>query len=331
VEQRASDWLTRRETSRWTAADEAALDAWLESSTANRVAYLRLKAGWTAMDRLSALGAGFPRGSVPTPEQLEPGWRQPDRNAEPEKQSDERSPGLRRVGAFALAAGISVVCLAGYLGWDHSRGPRYSTPVGVTAAVPLPDGSTITLNTDSEIRLVVSESERKVELRQGEAFFDVKPDPARPFVVRAGGKRIVVLGTKFSVRRDREDVRIVVTEGKIRADDVVLTAGDVAKTHDDKLTVEQRAVPKAEQLLSWRGGYLVFEETTLADAVAEFNRYNAHTIRIDDPAVAGIRISGRFRSSNFESFARLLQESHGISASRSGDTIVLAAETAQTL
>jgi transmembrane sensor len=329
VAQRASDWLVRRELPNWTAADEAALNAWLDSSTAHRVAYLRLQAGWIAMDRLKALGAGFPRGAVPAPEQLEPGapgWCQREERA-PGVRADDRSARLRSTLKIALAAGIAAIGVAGYLGWDHSRGLRYSTPVGVTAAVPLSDGSTITLNTDSAIRLVVSESERKVELQQGEAYFDVRPDPARPFVVRAGDKRIVVLGTKFSVRRERDDVRIVVTEGKVRADGVVLTVGDVAETRDDRLTVAPRALPKAERLLSWRSGYLVFEDTTLADVVAEFNRYNEHTTRIGDPGVAGIRISGKFRSSNFESFARLLQESHGIVARRNGDTIVLTAET----
>jgi len=93
-------------------------------------------------------------------------------------------------------------------------GTRYSTPVGEIASVPMRDGSKVTLNTDSQIRVTLTDSERRVDLKYGEAFFEVSKDPKRPFVVNAGGKRVIAVGTQFSVRRDANDIQVVVTEGR---------------------------------------------------------------------------------------------------------------------
>ncbi|MEJ1961315.1 MAG: FecR domain-containing protein [Gammaproteobacteria bacterium] len=71
------------------------------------------------------------------------------------------------------------------------------------------DGSAITLNTDSQLRVALTEAERRVDLKQGEAFFEVAKDSTRPFVVEAGRKRVVAVGTKFSVRRDGDFVEVV--------------------------------------------------------------------------------------------------------------------------
>jgi transmembrane sensor len=89
-------------------------------------------------------------------------------------------------------------------------------------------------------------------LKQGEAFFEVAKDPNRPFVVSAGSKRVVAVGTKFSVRRDADSVGVVVTEGKVRVDDVdtdgpiFLTPGAIAFADDAGVRV-QRTAPPATQ------------------------------------------------------------------------------------
>lgn len=173
-----------------------------------------------------------------------------------------------------------------------------------------------------------------MELQQGEAFFEVSKDPQHPFVVTAADQRIVVVGTKFSVRRDGHDVRVVVTEGKVRIEQEraesqtpsrELAAGSVARAIGGSVAIEARPLPDVEELLSWRFGYVVFHETSLADAVAEFNRYNTRKIIIEDPEVAALRVSGNFRATNVESFARLLEEGFPIVVERQRDRVMLSA------
>src|SRR3546814_18300530 len=83
---------------------------------------------------------------------------------------------------------------------------RYDTPVGGQRLIALADGSQIELNTKTVVRTAVSKTLRRVWLDNGEVFFEIAHDAAHPFVIFAGPKRITVLGTNFSVRRDGDKV-----------------------------------------------------------------------------------------------------------------------------
>src|SRR5581483_5979713 len=169
----------------------------------------------------------------------------------------------------------------------------YSTPIGGIESVPIADGSQVTLNTDTRIRVDVDEHQRRVVLDRGEAFFQVAKDPTRPFIVVVGTQRVIAVGTQFSVRREAGEVQVAVTEGKVRVEDlsssslvgtpenVFLTPGSVARANDTGVMVQRRSVADVEAQLSWRSGVLRFRQITLAAAVAEFNRYNVRKIVID--------------------------------------------------
>jgi len=75
--------------------------------------------------------------------------------------------------------------------------------------------------------------------------------------------------------------------------------------------------------VSWRSGFLIFRDTTLGEAVAEFNRYNMHKIVIEDPTVAAMHVGGSFRSTNVDAFVRLLQEGFQIHVDQRDEQIVL--------
>ncbi|HEY5758358.1 MAG TPA: FecR domain-containing protein [Steroidobacter sp.] len=323
-EKAAAAWLARRVGENWTDSDEAVFNQWLHASTRNRVAFIRVNAAWREADRLKALGAGLPTGATPAPGewQLSPFFDTP----QPAKLRRKLATRWQAIAACSL---LGVLGIAGYL-WP--TGPSYRTPIGGVARVPIADGSNVTLNTDSRIRVVLTDTERHVEIERGEAFFEVAKDAARPFVVSAGNKRVVAVGTKFSVRRDGEDVRVVVTEGRVRvegdstasAPPTQLGVGDVATASVAGVLVQQKPLPVAEEYLSWRSGYLVFRDRALADAVNEFNRYNTRQLVIDDPTVATLRIGGNFRATNVDGFARLLEQGYPVSVERRDDGAVLA-------
>jgi transmembrane sensor len=221
--------------------------------------------------------------------------------------------------AVALGVGVAL--------WPVQS--SYRTPVGGLASVPLADGSKVTLNTDSQIRVTVNRQERRVELERGEAFFDVAADPNRPFVVQAGGKKVIVLGTKFSVQREADDLKVVVTEGKVRIESAgppqAVVAGTVARASDAGVLLQPEGVAEAEESLSWRTGTLVFHDETLADAVAEFNRYNTHKIVIEDEAVGSYAVAGSFRADNVDAFVRLLARGYPLRVEQRDDELVIKA------
>ena len=364
----ASDWLIRRESGTWSAADQARLDEWLNAATLNRVAFLRLELAWEDAARLKALGAGIAGDRPPPPGRwnLTPFFdsresESPDNDletvlAEPASApaTIEESPDLAAPAAgrakplgfwqrkLALSAAAALLFAVGgglYLAFAPN-GERYATPVGGFASVPMPDGSNVTLNTDSQIRIALTDTERRVELGHGEAFFEVSKDPKRPFIVRAGDKRVIAVGTKFSVRREGDDIEIVVTEGKVRVEDgavrqdshvggsadVFLTPGSIARADDAGVLVQRRTLPEAEEHLSWRTGWLMFRNQGLADAIAEFNRYSGRKIVIQDPAIASLKIEGNFRATNVEAFVRLLESGFPVHAEVRADQILLTAK-----
>ncbi len=337
IEAIAAEWLAKRDSGDWTDADEQALGRWLASDTGHRVAFLRLEACWKQANRLKALGAGVSAGVVPEQQS----WRTPffDRGelrATEASSSAERiskGTGRRKFICFASAA-ASVLLAASLFVWRSGTlgAETYSTMVGSVTSVPITDGSTVTLNTNSRIRVAVSEHERRVELNRGEAFFEVAKDPARPFVVVVGDRRVVAVGTKFSVRRDEQnEVRVIVTEGRVRLEPLneaeavpaELTAGAIARGAGESVLIQKRPIDEIEEALSWRKGYLVFRDTPLAEAVTEFNRYNNRRVVIDDPDLARIPIGGNFRATNLDAFVRLLEEGFGVSADVRGEEIVL--------
>ena len=328
IEATAAEWFAMRESREWSAADQAQLEAWLGSSTAHRIAFVRLATAWERSGRLTALGAGVPAGVIPPRD----AWIfAADSSARPKVAP---KPAAARPLRLRAAAALVVVAAAAGTVWYFvpEHGQYYRTPVGGRSTVPLADGSKITLNTDSQIQVEFGPTLRRVKLDQGEAYFDVSKDAARPFVVDVADERVTAVGTQFSVRRDNNDVRVLVSEGRVwierrgdasKASRTQLTAGSEARTSNTPVPIAPPAPAQVEQLLSWRTGYLVFRDTALADAVADFNRYSVRKIIIQDPAIAGIRIGGNFRSDDAEAFLWLLQTGFPIHVEQRSDRIIL--------
>jgi transmembrane sensor len=387
IEEIASRWFAKHQSGTWTESDQAELDAWLEAAIANRVAYIRLATAWKQLARITALGAGvapgvipargswgdarFSMGSLPETHPATLGDSVDDSESLVHPIPDRLSlvSGAHRRWArwrtYATAAAVLLVVIGSaytYYFSDVFTADRYSTPVGGLNVVHLSDGSQVTLNTDTSIRVVMAKGLRRIDLKKGEAFFEVAHDGSRPFVVYVGNKRVMAVGTKFSVRRESDDVQVVVTEGRVSlaiaapptlrsqgaGPDItgqsipqilgagpgtgaayppvtMLRAGTVARTANTDVLVHQQTAAESEVLLSWRNGYVAFRDTTLADAVNEFNRYNLRKIVIDDPKIADIRIGGNFRADNTAAFLWLLQNGFPIGIEQGGDKVFLRA------
>lgn len=336
IERVAAGWLARREAG-WSEAEQAEFRAWLDASVAHRVAWIRLETGWQRAARLKALGAGLPSGQVPPPGV----WPELP-TAEGERTLSARRADLRDV-VFRerlqqrplrfprwLATAALLFAAIGLAGWWQFGGIEragYATALGETQRFELADGSIILLSSDSRVDVVYSRRQRSLRLAQGEAFFEVAPNPERPFAVEADSRRVVAVGTRFSVRREDAGLRVAVTEGRVRLEDggqrdvapTLLIAGMVAMAGRDGVRLRQQSADEMEDLLRWREGLLVFRSTPLAEAVAEFNRYNAHKLVVDDPSIAAIPVGGSFRWANADAFVRVLEQGFGLRVERRDD------------
>ena len=343
IEALAADWLARRDADGWTADEQQGLDTWLTASARHKVAFLRLQSAWAETGRLQALAAGLPAGTLPPRRGAMADEDGPKADARPDLRGltfapRDRSGRRRRGWQHGLAAALALVAI-GSVAWGSwqltgREQASYASAVGRIETVTLPDGSTATLSSDSRLEVQLSRGERHVALAKGEAFFDVAHDARRPFVVEADGRRVAAVGTRFSVRRDPEEIRVVVTEGKVRLESragpdgaaqpvSLLPAGSVATAGRNGVLVRSVPVADAERYLEWREGFLTFDDTSLADAAAEFNRFNTRKLELGDAAVADLRVGGNFRWSNAEGFAHLLEQGFPVRAERHADRIVL--------
>lgn len=303
IENRAASWLVRREEADWSQAEQAALDAWLDESMAHKAAYWRLEHHWRKTDKLRALGAGTAHAF----------------------ETEQARP--RRQWWAAIAASLLAIVGVGaaMYGLQPEKPPaiadaRFATPVGGHRIIPLSDGSKIEMNTATLVRTAMTEESREVWLDEGEAYFEIAHREGSPFVVHAGSRTVTVLGTKFSVRRDGEKVTVSVVEGRVRVDDAkaqtvpaaIMKAGDIAIARGPSTLLAARSEERVESALAWRNGMLTFDQSTLADAATEFNRYSRKRIEIVDPEAAGIRIGGTFRASAMDDFVALLRDAYGL-------------------
>jgi transmembrane sensor len=306
VEARAAGWLIERQSAdAWSENDQAELDAWLAASAANRVTFWRLEA---ALDRTHRLRA------------LQPGSEPPRRAQWPLF--------YRMAAAFA---GAIIVAVTGALYFTMPAETIYTTPVGGRETVALADGSRIELNTDTVLRADIGAYRRTITLEKGEAYFQVKHDAARPFVVAASGHRLTDLGTRFVVRSGPQQFEVAVLEGRVEFDardghlkqPLLLGAGDVATGAENAIYVTKKLQSDLTAQLGWQHGVLVFDHTTLADAAAEFNRYNREKIIVADSGAARRTLGGTFPTGDVGAFTRLAHEVLGLHVETRGNETVI--------
>jgi transmembrane sensor len=311
IESQAADWLERKISGVWGEKDQAALEQWLAGSSGQRLAFLRLSAAWSYADRLSALKPTMPeRNAVAAQAKV---W-----------------PFLFRGAAVFVAAMVLGGVAAVYFSRPHVT--TYATAVGRQEKIILTDGSQIELNTNTVLRAVTGPDGRTVWLDKGEAFFQIAHDSKRPFIVMVDHRRVTVLGTKFLVRRDTDRLEVAVMEGRVRLDaedeltpshSTLLVPGEAAIATGTSMSVTRKPRQILVEELGWRRGVLVFDNTALADAAVEFNRYNKKKIILADPAVARLTIGGTFPVNDVELFVRVTRDVLGLRVESHGDEEVV--------
>lgn len=302
VEAKAAEWLERLDRGDWGEADQTELNSWLENP-AHRIAYLRLHAAWDYANRLAGL-----------------------KRAPAETSSRKFSNFL----VLQIAAALVFFTILGVFAAQFLQKPSeriYRTAIGGRELVSFADGTKIELNTNTVLRTRMTSSERTIWLDTGEAYFQVKHDQAHPFTVIAGNRRITDLGTDFLVRRDDARLEVAVMHGSVRyagaRQAALLLPGDVVTASGNAMSKTRVPVRKLLSRLGWRRGVLIFDNTTLADAAEEFNRYNHEKLVVTDPAAAALTIGGNFPAQDVSAFTDVAQDVLGLRVERHGDEIVI--------
>lgn len=295
IDAEAADWAARVDNGPLSVEEQTALDAWLGDDARRLGAYAKARAVFVHVQRARALGPDYDAAEFASPP------------APP-----ARSVSRRAIWMGAAAAGVAGVTVT--LGLQ-ARAAGVRTKVGEVRLVPLPDGSSMTLNTDSHATIAFSKTERRVRLVSGEAMFDVAKDAARPFFVEAGDTEVRAVGTSFVVcsLADRP-VQVLVREGVVEmkreaAAPVRVLANSRAEAVGDHVITATRMTPaEVGREISWREGLLSFEDMRLEDAIAEYARYSETRIVVDDPALRRETVTGLFMANNPTGFAHAVAD-----------------------
>ena len=311
----AADWLQRLQSS---PQDEALLKEWLQwcqSDPQNLAAFDRVRIMWDSFDN-------------PTVRKIAQEGR---------RRQQFRAGGSRRLAkTFAIAATVLMaVGAVGWFFWSSNREIRtLATDVAQQDKQTLSDGSKVDLSANTRIVTHYSKLQRSVDIDAGEAFFQVKKDPGRPFVVQAGPLRVIAVGTAFSVRRALDRTIVTVSEGVVRiepndsdssdtsgagpqvgttgkrsgsARQVQAGAGDQVTfiAASNRLTVD-RVDPKA----SWpfQEGVLRFVDEPLKNVVAEINRHRTQPIILTDARLADQLYTGTVYEDRIDDWLGALQQ-----------------------
>ena len=328
IDELAARWVVRVDVDNLSTDEQRELDVWLGADTRHRGAYVRARAQWIDLDRLAAL-----YGPVHA-----------QRRSPPRESQSVASSFTRRRLLAAAVAGIGA--LGGTLSWTLLRRGRegYSSGIGEVRRIALADGSSVVLNTNSEVIVSLTPQLRSIRLVQGEALFEVAHDRSRPFVVEAHDTGVRAVGTAFAVRLEGTQVDVTVTEGVVEVAELEsLSAVDVGAmpaagvggvrrvvAHERAViapagppVVQPIAPDEAQRRLAWRDGMVSFEGESLGAAVAEINRHNRRQIVIDDPSLASVPVVGVFRTTDIEGFIAAAVAALNTRATADGDFIRL--------
>ncbi|WP_203426942.1 FecR family protein [Sinorhizobium sp. BG8] len=225
----------------------------------------------------------------------------------------------RGMGLRLAAAGLCTLCLVFaflpaisiWLNADHA------TATAETRTIHLDDGSTVYLGASSAVDVAFDPAQRKVTLLEGEAYFEVEPDPDRPFKVRAANVETTVLGTAFDVDLTDESVAVAVNHGSVAVStqagkspsDASLGAGDWVRV--DREGQVERGKDAPDLAGGWRSGMLVVRDRSISSVIDEIGRHYRGSILIADSTLARQRITGVYDLRNPADAVSAIAQTYG--------------------
>lgn len=324
IDAQAARWITAMDRE-LNEREHKQLQRWLSQNPAHRAALIDMAECWDKLNSLSRLASLFPEENI----------------------GRRRQSALRRYGAVAASTlALALATLLGVFvsGGDWHRllpgingyGDSYLvTQVGERTTYALDDGSQLTLNTNSQVRLDFTPHYRDLYLGRGELHVQVAKDKSRPLRVFSADKMVEAVGTAFNLElMEGDKLELIVTEGKVKASRVKesvsgarasakapasfeplansVSVGERVVLSDQRPEVESVSESELRSLLSWKSGELIFRGETLDVAIAEVSRYTSTQILLSDAALSDVKIAGLYRAGDVDGLLESLKKNFSI-------------------
>ena len=338
LQDEAAAWIARLSSDQLTSEDRHRFSCWLNASPEHKLAFDQMSALWGSLDSVCSLPSAK--------DMLESANNQAPNVCVPEiKHTEKLIHKFWTKGKGAIAASFLLVAVLAVIIPLSSPSPevpshqvqaavevlRYSTLVGERREIALNDGSVIELNTNSVVEVHFDAKKREISLLQGEVYFDVAKDRARPFIVNTGNGEVMAIGTAFNINRYDDKTIVTVTEGTVavrnaQQDESLSKPSYVAP--NQKVVINESglgrilAIPRGENI-EWMSNTVVFNEMPLPVALAEVGRYLPFDIHLTDPSLSQIKVSGTFSLGSPQATLEAIVATFNLSKTEMGSGIEL--------
>jgi transmembrane sensor len=294
IDRIAAQWVARMDRAPLSATEAGELKQWLADERRRRGAFMRAKAVWMRSESARALGP-----------QYDPDDFQPAVAASPRAPVGHRPRLMKWSGALAASLVVVVILMA-----TLPMPTAYATAKGEMRTVPLGDGVTVTLNTDTRIKVYHDKGRRRIRLLRGEVLIE-GAGTAVPTLVEVDRKHLEASAATFVVRKLKDQPpQVLVQEGRV-------VLAEATQSATIPLT------PNMGRELAWREGKIALQGETLATAAAVYARYSDTPIVIADPDLAQMKVTGLFAVNNPLGFSRAVAEVFDAEVRQEGGRIII--------
>lgn len=330
LEREAAAWLVRLDSADLDDSDQLAFQAWLSTSVQHRDAFERMSEFWGQSESLRRLQDYVHADDMTELLSLNSKWRM-------------------QSSSFWAAGSAIAATIALFFGMSALQAPTIAEPiyveqfvtnVGEQRTITLPDKSTVILNTDSVINVVIEPDSRNINLARGEAFFDVVSDPNSPFSVATKSGTVTAVGTAFSVRVHEDRIGVLVSEGRVKVtptplptrtnkiginDPMITTevsAGQSLEFEESPKVIEVVDDTKLKKALDWQDGIIAFNGQELEQVIRDLDRYTDIEITIADNDLKLKKVVAYYRVGEIEPVLEALDALDGVRVDWESDKIV---------
>jgi transmembrane sensor len=323
----AAAWLALLDSDRCHAADRLGFARWLDEDPRHRWAFEELSEVWAKLRTLRDVGTALDHPAV---------VRLPTARLPGEPRAGTARPRPRPDwSALAVAMIVTLAALVHVV--TKAPTQTFETPAGEIRIVHLADGSKIELNALTSVEIRYTGRQREVLLARGEAVFHVARED-RPFVVVTDRGTVAALGTSFVVERQPAVLQVVVLDGSVSVTSAGsdpplgefdkdlpwlpvgatarLGAGESVRMSPQAMRVASNTDTDLDRMLSWRRGYVRFDDQPLASIISEMRRYSGLNVHIADVSLASARVSAEIRTDDTDSYLAELEALEGVVVDR---------------
>ena len=309
--------------------EEQRLHDWLKEAPSHKEVFSEYKKVWDNMDKVKGQ----------TTDIIDQEWKIFESridSIESNKKSENIKSASSGFNFMRIAASIALIIFAGigiFVVTNVLNKEKIASGTEIQE-IELSDGSEVTLNRNTVIKYSQKFKERRMVYLEGEAFFDIKHNPDKPFIVNTNEIQVEVIGTRFTVNAypEKNNIEVVVSSGKVAvssersgSEQLYLTEGEKAVYHKNNNAL-QKSTKLDQNYLAWKTKILTFENQRLSEVIKTLNSVYSINIQLMNAELKDCTITTTFNQQSIEAVLNVISSTLGLEVQKGENRIEIYGE-----